>query len=61
LRDEDIGVRQDTALALGQLGDARAVGPLITALRDENSSVRWGIRRALERIGTPEALAALED
>jgi len=29
LRDEDWGVREDAALALGQSGDARGVRPLI--------------------------------
>jgi len=36
------------------------VEPLISALRDEDSSVRWAVTWALNKIGTPEALAALK-
>ena len=36
LDDEDWGVREDAAVALGQLGDARSVQPLIRALRDSD-------------------------
>jgi HEAT repeat protein len=47
--------------ALGLIGDPRAVGPLIAALRDETGTVRWAAALALERIGTPGALDALEE
>ena len=40
LGDKDRDVRKAAAKALGQCGNARAVEPLITALRDENSGVR---------------------
>jgi HEAT repeat protein len=44
----------------GGLDDPRAVEPLIAALLDENDVMRRGAAGALQRIGTLEALAALE-
>jgi HEAT repeat protein len=41
-------VRRDAAAALGQMGDADAVGPLIAGLKDDNPSVR---RAALAALG----------
>lgn len=54
--------RKAAAEALGTLGDSRAVEPLIAALRDERFRVRGSVSvgRALNKIGTPEALAALK-
>ena len=34
------------AEALGQIGDGRAAGPLLDALRHPNSNVRWSAVRA---------------
>lgn len=50
----------DIAGALGRIGSPRAVEPLSAALRDWHPRVRREARRALEEIGTPEALFALE-
>ncbi|HEU5014765.1 MAG TPA: SH3 domain-containing protein [Roseiflexaceae bacterium] len=47
------------AEALGQIGDGRATGPLIEALRNSNSNVRWGAVRALAAIGDARALFEL--
>lgn len=47
------------AEALGQIGDGRATGPLIEALRNSNSNVRWGAVRALAAIGDARALLEL--
>lgn len=58
--DGSVRVRAACAEALGWIGDAAAVPDLITALRDEHHSVRTGAENALRRIGTPDALAALE-
>ena len=38
---EDWRVRSAAALALGRIGDARAVEPLIAALNDQDRHVRW--------------------
>ena len=52
-------VRRDAAEALGQIGDARAVGPLIAALRDDISSVRQAAAEALGQIGDTSAVEPL--
>jgi hypothetical protein len=65
LRDADEGVRVRAAEVLGRIGDARAVAPLISLLADNTN---WGplsrvcdiAAGALERIGTAEAVAAVE-
>jgi len=63
IKDED--VRTAAAGALGQIGDPRAVEPLIAALKDEGESVRSSAARALGKIGDPRAveslIAALKD
>jgi len=46
------------ANALGQIGDVRAVRPLIAALGDEN--MRYFASIALRQIGTLEAIEALK-
>lgn len=52
--------RSDAAQALGKLGDARAVQPLITALqRDKNSVVRGFAAEALGKIGDKLAVEPL--
>jgi HEAT repeat protein len=60
LVDGDEDVSRAAAEALGQLGDARAVKPLIARLNDNYWNVRSAAAKALRAIGTPEALAALE-
>ena len=47
LTDQNYTVRADAALALGNLQDPRALGPLIEALNDSNSGVRVDATRAL--------------
>ncbi|MBU0599172.1 HEAT repeat domain-containing protein [bacterium] len=65
LKDEDSDVRENAAKALGEIKDARAVEPLIAALKGgEDPCVRWNAARALEKIGTPAVeplIAALKD
>jgi HEAT repeat protein len=63
LRDKDGGVRQYAAEMLGEIGDATAVPSLIDALRDEEDGYirNVAIPEALKQIGTPEALAAVEE
>ncbi|GAB4476075.1 MAG: hypothetical protein Kow00124_17770 [Anaerolineae bacterium] len=53
-------VRLGAANALGEIGDIRAVGPLIRLLNDRSGHVRREAAKSLRRIGTPHALAAAE-
>ncbi len=56
----DFRVRARAALALGSTGDASAVPPLSTALRDDDSpAVRAAAASALGTIGSSDALPAL--
>ncbi len=59
LRSERWMIRRNAAGVLGQLEADWAVEPLMTALRDPIEAVRRVAKAALERIGTPEALAAI--
>jgi len=52
-------IRQQIARALGEIGSAEAVGPLIQALRDEDESVRAAAANALGRIGDARAVEPL--
>ncbi len=47
------------AEALAQIGDGRASGALINALRHPNSNVRWSSVRALSEVGDTRTLLAL--
>jgi hypothetical protein len=47
------------AEALGQIGDGRAAGPLLNALRHSNSNVRWSAVRALAVVGDARTLIEL--
>jgi HEAT repeat protein len=64
LEHTDPLVQYEAAEALGDLGDEKAVGPLINALkRDEFSGVRWKAAEALSKIGNPAVgplIAALQ-
>lgn len=56
--------KETVARTLGQIGDARAVQPLITVLTDSSESNRQAAVRALTQIGTPAVeslIAALTD
>jgi HEAT repeat protein len=58
---DGMGVRQTAAGALGEIGDPRAVEPLIAALmRADKWEVHWSIVEALGKIGGPQAIEALE-
>ena len=62
---KDATVRRDALEALGAIGDARAVEPLIAALKDSELYVRLGGAKALGEIGDARAVeslsAALQD
>jgi hypothetical protein len=47
------------AEVLAQIGDGRASGALINALRHPNSNVRWSVVRALAEVGDTRTLWAL--
>ncbi|MDZ4720316.1 MAG: SH3 domain-containing protein [Roseiflexaceae bacterium] len=47
------------AEALGRIGDGRAAGPLLDALRSPNNNVRWSAIRALATVGDARALLEL--
>ena len=50
LEDENADVRWRAAVALGRIGDAKAVEPLIEAFKDKDSYVRDKAEEALENI-----------
>jgi HEAT repeat protein len=51
LKDEDWAIREEAATALGTFRDPRAVGPLISLLRDADRAVRQAAVGALTAIG----------
>ena len=53
LYDEDYDLRSTAAEALGQIGDAESVTPLIEALKDRNRLMLWPAAKALTAIGKP--------
>jgi len=53
LRDEDWGIREEAAVALGECRDPRGVRPLIEALRDADRAVKTAATQALAAIGEP--------
>lgn len=59
LNDEDPGVRENVAEALGKQGDSRAVDKLIQALGDENEEVSSAVAQALGRIQDQRAVEAV--
>jgi HEAT repeat protein len=61
LGDNDYNVRWISAIALGKIGDTRAVEPLVRALGDDMLGVRHNAVEALDRLGwqpTPDANGA---
>ncbi len=59
LQNENSFVRMDAAGELGDIGDVRAVDPLMKALKDENRFVRIKAAEALGNIGDARALNEL--
>ena len=59
LKHRDEAVQEDAAVALGRIGDVRAVDPLIRALKDELSDVRERAAYALGKIGDARAVDPL--
>jgi HEAT repeat protein len=61
LKDEDYSRRQGAALALGELGDKRAVDPLIACLQDDNADVKKSATKSLGELGDKRAVGPLID
>ena len=59
LKDKREAVKRRAAQVLADLADVRSVQPLIAALENGDSFVKWEAVRALNRIGTKEALTAV--
>ncbi|MGQ3684302.1 MAG: HEAT repeat domain-containing protein [Candidatus Loosdrechtia sp.] len=59
LKDKDSWVRWNAAVALGEIGDVRAVDALIQAFKDEDSRARERTANALGKIGTLTTLEKL--
>jgi HEAT repeat protein len=59
LKDPDEEVRRHSATTLGNIGDARALGPLVDALGDGDWSVRRASAEALGKLGDAQAVDAL--
>lgn len=57
---EDAGIKQSLALALGQLGDMRALDVLIQLLANPDNSVRLHSLSALKQLGAGEVRPKLE-
>jgi HEAT repeat protein len=53
LDDGDRNVRERAAMALGRIGDPRALAPLLPVLGDDSSQVRKAAAWAMERLGDP--------
>ena len=53
LKEKDWFRRKEAAITLGEMGDERAVAPLIMALRDDEWNVREAAEDALAMIGSP--------
>jgi len=56
LKDHDWGIREESALALGECGDPRGVSPLIEMLKDSDRAVREAATSSLTTIGEPAVL-----
>ena len=59
LEDEQYPVRQVAALALGEIGDARAMAGLMESLRDRHEAVRQAGAVSLGKLRATEAVDAL--
>ena len=63
LQNQDVSVRANAVYTLGSIeeGAIDAVPDLIQALQDPHEEVRGNVVQALEKIGTLEALEAVEE
>jgi HEAT repeat protein len=56
---DDAEINYEVAWALGEIGDRRAIGPLIAVLRDRHALVRTLAIQSLEKLRATEALPAI--
>jgi HEAT repeat protein len=56
---DDAEINYEVAWALGEIGDRRAIRPLIAVLRDRHAVVRTLAIQSLERLRATEALPAI--
>jgi hypothetical protein len=61
LKEQNFEVRQQAAMALGNINDPRAVEPLISILKDEHHFVRWMAVNSLGKIMDTRAVEPLID
>ena len=59
LKSDDVSIRMNSAIALGRLGDTRALPHLIETLEDEAPEVRRAVAMALGMLGNAAAVDAL--
>ena len=59
LRSDDLDTRRAAVIALGRIGDARAVAPLVALLEDDDRELLVTATAALARIGDGRAFEAL--
>jgi HEAT repeat protein len=57
--NDDPVQRMGAAESLGILGNQKALGPLMNALRDESEYGRYGAVKALGKLGNPKAIEPL--
>jgi HEAT repeat protein len=56
---DDAEINYAVAWALGEIGDRRAIQPLIATLRDRDAHVRISAIQSLEKLGATEGLTAI--
>jgi|GEM_PF-1038659 len=62
LKDEDSGLRLAAVKILNEIGDTRAIEPLLTVLRNDDSDlVRWDTVRTLGKLQDPRTVGPLID
>ncbi len=60
LKDPSAEVREKTAYELGQLGDPKAIDPLIGVIGDPSELTRWGVITAFSRLNSKKPIEAIE-
>jgi HEAT repeat protein len=60
LESENDNVRSKSAWALGEIGDERAILPLIEHLGDENATTRWKTAVALSKFGKKSLIPLMD-